>query len=204
MSRKMSQEQKKFYDILVGGGTKGDMIVYEMMKYIPDDFSGKLLEIPASCSDLVCNKYSSLKNADITCVDRDPTVLADAEKLFGEKGITNVKTITEDIDNKLSFEDDSFDIVLSINGFDTFRKKDRAISQTLRVLKKGGKLISCFYIEGKSVLTDWKVKRKLVSDGILIPPFYTVLSAQTTFSEIYNITHFHERGSMICFCAVKK
>jgi ubiquinone/menaquinone biosynthesis C-methylase UbiE len=137
----MDQRQKKFYDILVNGGSKDNVIVYEMMKYIPDDFSGKILEIPARRSKVVYNKLSKLKNADITCVDSDKEALAEAEKRFAEHKIANAKTIVGNIDNKLEFEDDTFDIVLSINGFDTFSNKNRAISQTLRVLKKGGMLI---------------------------------------------------------------
>lgn len=204
LSEKMDQRQKKFYDILVNGGSKDNVIVYEMMKYIPDDFSGKILEIPARRSKVVYNKLSKLKNADITCVDSDKEALAEAEKRFAEHKIANAKTIVGNIDNKLEFEDDTFDIVLSINGFDTFSNKNRAISQTLRVLKKGGMLIAGFYVEGNSKLTDWKVKHNLVSNGILKLPFYTAVSVQTTFSEIYEIKHFHERGSMVYFCAVKK
>ena len=55
LSEKMDQRQKKFYDILVNGGSKDNVIVYEMMKYIPDDFSGKILEIPARRSKVVYN-----------------------------------------------------------------------------------------------------------------------------------------------------
>lgn len=204
LSGKMEQSQKKFYDILVNGGSKDNLIVYEMMKYIPDDFSGKLLEIPANGSKAVCGKFAKLKNADITCVDKDSDVLENLSKTFADRKISSVKTVVENIDDKLSFEDNTFDIVLSINGFDKFAKKDRAISQTLRVLKKGGLLIASFYTEGHSKLTDWQVKQKLVKSGVLVPPFYTAISVQTTFGEIYEIKHFHEVGSMVYFCAVKK
>ena len=204
MSNKRNQCRKKYYDILVSGGTKDKVIVYEMLKFIPDDFSGKLLEIPASGSELVYNKYRHLKKASVVCFDDDPAELEEVKSRLDAHKITNAETVLGNFGEILGFEDNTFDIILSINGFDTFPNKNRAISQTLRVLKKGGLLIASFYVAGNSKLTDFKVKHKLVPDGMLRPPFYTATSVQTTFGEIYEIKHFHVRGSMVYFCAVKK
>ena len=204
LSNKRNRCRKKYYDILVSGGTKDKVIVYEMLKFIPDDFSGKLLELPASGLNLVCNKYAHLKNAAITCLDDSSESLEELQNKLTEHNISNVATVSGNFDQPLEFEDNSFDIVFSINGFDTFPNKDRAINQTLRVLKKGGMLIASFYVKGNSKLTDFKVQHKLVSKGMLTPPFYTAVSVQTTFGEIYEIKHFHTRGSVVYFCAVKK
>lgn len=66
-------------------------------------------------------------------------------------------------------EDETFDIVLSMNGFHTFPDKMKAFQETYRVLKPGGDFIACFYIKGKAKQTDWLVKifyqRK---DGLLL------------------------------------
>ena len=68
---------------------------------------------------------------------------------------------------KLPFPDESFDIVLSINGFHAFPDKEAAYSETFRVLKKGGTFCGCFYTEGRSKRTDWVTKHIFVPKGCL-------------------------------------
>lgn len=48
----------------------------------------------------------------------------------------------------LPFADESFDIVLSLNGFHAFPDKEAAYRETFRVLKKGGTFCGCFYVQG--------------------------------------------------------
>ena len=59
---------------------------------------------------------------------------------------------------KLPTENETFDMVLSMNGFHTFPDKDKAFQETWRVLKKDGTFIACFYIKEKSRVTDWLQK----------------------------------------------
>lgn len=70
-------------------------------------------------------------------------------------------------------DDSSFDIVLSMNGFHAFPDKEKAFRETWRVLKPGGKFIACFYIKGKSGITDSLVKNVLSKKGWFTPPFQT-------------------------------
>ena len=83
-----------------------------MLKYIPDSFSGRLLEIPASGSNVVCGKYAKLQKADIICLDSDNKKLEEYKNKFSHHKLTNIKTVNGDINKKLEFEDNSFDIVL--------------------------------------------------------------------------------------------
>lgn len=57
--------------------------------------------------------------------------------------------------------DESFDVVVSMNVFHAFPDKQKAFHETWRVLKSGGKFIACFYIKGKSKRTDWLVKNSI-------------------------------------------
>lgn len=193
----------KLYIDLFWGGIDDNEIAASVLKYIPENFSGKLLDVPAGTAVFTHKKYAELKNADITCLDYSPDMLEKAKERFKADGLTNVTAMEGNVE-ALPFEDCTFDIVLSMNGFHAFPNRNRAILETLRVLKKGGKLIACFYIEGQSKRTDLLVKNILTKKGWFSPPFFDRLSVQTTLGEIYEIKHFHIRGSMVYFCATKK
>ena len=193
---------KLYIDLLLGGADDNE-IASELLRYIPDDFSGKLLDVPAGTAVFTHEKYSLLKNADITCIDYSSDMLSHAKERFEADGVSNVTLLEGNVES-LPYEDSTFDIVLSMNGMHVFKNKNRAILEILRVLKKGGKLISCFYIEGQSKRTDFLVNKFLAKKGWFTPPYFNRLSVQTTFSEIYDIQDFHIKGSMVYFCAVKK
>ena len=53
----------KLYIDLIWGGVDDNEIASELLRYIPDDFSGKLLDVPAGTAVFTHEKYSLLKNA---------------------------------------------------------------------------------------------------------------------------------------------
>ena len=46
----------------------------------------------------------------------------------------------------LPYADDTFDIVLSLNGFHAFPDKEAAYREVFRVLRPGGTFCGCFYV----------------------------------------------------------
>ncbi len=89
----------------------------------------------------IYEKYSKMKKSDITCLDYSEDMLSIArERICGE----NIKLIQGDVGN-LQFPDETFDIVLSMNGFHVFPNKDTAFSEITRVLKKR-LCISCEFL----------------------------------------------------------
>ena len=68
---------------------------------------------------------------------------------------------------------ESFDLVLSLNGFHAFPDKEAAYRETFRVLKPGGVFCGCFYIRGGCARTDWFIKHLYVPKGFFTPPFET-------------------------------
>ena len=100
-------------------------------------------------------------------------------------------------------DDESFDMVLSMNGFHAFPDKKKAFQETWRVLKPGGKFIACFYIKGKSGITDWLVKNVLSKKGWFTPPFPTEEQLQNILKCLYKNIDFHVDGSIIYFCCIK-
>lgn len=89
-------------------------------------------------------------------------MLSQAEERLGE--CSNVNFVQGNVGNQ-PFPDERFDIVLSMNGFHAFPDKNAAYHEIWRVLKPGGKFIACFYIRGKSRITDGFVKNFLSKKG---------------------------------------
>lgn len=151
---------------------------------IPDGFAGSLLEVPVGTGVLTMPLYKKLAHADITCLDYSADMMENAEKRVAAMGIRNVSFVQGDV-GALPFADESFDIVLSLNGFHAFPDKDAAFRETCRVLKPGGVLCGCFYIEGEFGRTDWFVKHMYVPKGFFTPPFETKESLKARLDGLY-------------------
>ena len=59
----------KLYIKLFWSGTDDNDIARKVLSYVPDDFSGNLLDVPVGTAVFTENKWNSLKNAYITCID---------------------------------------------------------------------------------------------------------------------------------------
>lgn len=190
----------RMYIKLFWSGTDDNEIARKVLSYIPDDFSGKLLDVPVGTAVFTQRKWSSLKNANITCLDYSTDMLEQAKRRLDGKA--HINFIQGDVGN-LQMDDESFDIVLSMNGFHAFPDKQKAFSETCRVLKSGGDFIACFYIKGKSKKTDWLVKNILAKKGWFTPPFQTEKELKNTLQKMYKEVELHVDGSMAYFHCVK-
>lgn len=190
----------RMYIRLFWSGTDDNDIARKVLSYIPDDFSGDLLDVPVGTAVFTERKWASLKNARITCLDYSVDMLGQAEKRLG--GNAHISCVQGDVGN-LQMEDESFDIVVSMNGFHAFPDKERAFSETRRVLKTGGDFIACFYIKGKSRRTDWLVKNVLAKKGWFSPPFQTEEELTDILRKMYRKTDIHVDGSMVYFHCIK-
>lgn len=190
----------RMYIKLFWSGTDDNEIARKVLSYIPDDFSGKLLDVPVGTAVFTQRKWSSLKNAHITCLDYSTDMLEQAKRRLDVKA--HINFIQGDVGN-LQMDDESFDVVLSMNGFHAFPDKQKAFSETCRVLKSGGDFIACFYIRGKSKRTDWLVKNILAKKGWFTPPFQTEEELKNTLQKMYKEVELHVDGSMTYFHCVK-
>ena len=127
-----------------------------VLSYIGENFDGKLLDVPIGTGVLTIPFYSLINKADINCLDYSEEMLNQAKEKAEKLKINNIKFQKGDVGN-LPFKNDTFDIVLSMNGFHAFPDKEKAFSETYRVLKPGGKFCGCFYIKGQSWKTDFIV-----------------------------------------------
>ena len=83
--------------------------------------------------------------ADVTeymyALDYSAKMMESARQRAQEMNISNIRFVQGDV-GALPFEDSSFDIVVSLNGFHAFPDKEAAYRETFRVLKPGGQFIS--------------------------------------------------------------
>ena len=167
----------KLYIKLFWNGTNDNDIAQKVLSYIPNDFSGNLLVVPVGTTVFTEHKWIALKDVHIKCIQGD---------------VSNLK-----------MNDESYDIVVSMNGFHAFPDKKKAFQETWRVLKPGGTFIGCFYIRGKSKRTDWLVNHILSKKGWFTPPFQTEEELRNILKEMYKQIDLHIDGSMVYFCCTK-
>ncbi|MBR0390770.1 MAG: class I SAM-dependent methyltransferase [Oscillospiraceae bacterium] len=194
----------KLMDSLIWGLDKelAEKWIEDALSPIPEDFAGKLLEVPVGTGVLTMPLYRKLVNADITCLDYSADMMKNAEKRADAMGISNVSFVQGDV-GALPFEDESFDILLSLNGFHAFPDKDAAFRETCRVLKPGGIFCGCFYIREEFRRTDWFVKHMYVPKGFFTPPFETKESLKERLDSLYSRVNVHTVNAEGIFCCVK-
>ena len=218
----------KLYFKLLWGGVDDNEIARRVLSWIPDDFKGRLLDVPVGTAVFTTEKYKRMKQADITCLDYSQDMLEQAEYRFRGAGITNikaaiereqsdacinsaereqarpkVKTMQGDV-GALPFEEDTFDYVLCMNGLHVFPNKDKAYSEILRTLKPDGELLACFYIAGEQKVADWLATTVMTRMGWFTPPFDTANDVRQRLEPYYDILDFHVEGAMLYFRAKKR
>ena len=169
---------------------------------IPEDFEGRLLEVPVGTGVLTMPVYKSLPKAEITCLDYSKDMMASAREKAEMMGVNNVSFLQGDV-GRLPFEDESFDIVLSLNGFHAFPDKEAASRETYRVLKKGGIFCGCFYIEGECKRTDLIIRTLYQNLGYFTPPYETKRSLLRRLENMYDTAEVFSVEGIGCFRCVK-
>ncbi len=172
------------------------------MSGVPEGFSGSLLEVPVGTGVLTMPLYRTLPEAQVTCLDYSPDMMAAARERAERDGLSNVSFVQGDV-GALPFDDGSFDIVMSLNGFHAFPDKEAAYAETLRVLKPGGTFCGCFYVQGEIALTDGWIRRFHEPRGFFTPPYETAASLEERLRGMYSQVHVETHKSMACFVCVK-
>ena len=179
-------------------GEKNAAYLEKALSGIPEDFSGKLLEVPVGTGVLTMPVWQSLPQAEITCLDYSPDMMASAQEKAKRLGIANVAFTQGDV-GALPFADESFDIVLSLNGFHAFPDKEAAYRETYRVLKKGGTFCGCFYIKDECARTDWFIRHLYQPKGFFTAPYETQSSLRERLSRMYQNAEVSAVEGIGCF-----
>ncbi|MBQ8137692.1 MAG: class I SAM-dependent methyltransferase [Clostridia bacterium] len=166
------------------GREKNLQYLEQALSGIPEDFSGRLLEVPVGTGVLTMPVYQGLPKADITCLDYSADMMAAAGRRAEALNLPNVRFQQGDV-GALPFEDGTFDIVLSLNGFHAFPDKEAAYRETYRVLKPGGTFCGCFYVQGGCRRTDWFIRHLYQPKGWFTPPYETEASLRQRLKGLY-------------------
>ena len=156
----------------------------ELLACYSEHFSGKLLEVPAGTGILTVPLYQTLPEADITCLDYSADMMGQAQEKAEHLRLNNVTFRQGDV-GALSYEDNTFDIVLSLNGFHAFPDKEAAYREVFRVLRPGGTFCGCFYVKGAHKRTDWFVRHIYEKTGFFTPPYETASSLKNRLERMY-------------------
>lgn len=163
---------------------ENDAYLEKAMAGIPENFSGKLLEVPVGTGILTMPLYQTLPQADITCLDYSSDMMGQAQEKAERLHLENVTFRQGDV-GALPFADGAFDIVLSLNGFHAFPDKEAAYREVFRVLKSGGTFCGCFYVAGECKQSDWFVRHIYEKTGFFTPPYETVSGLKARLDGMY-------------------
>ena len=163
---------------------ENDAYLEKAMSGIPEHFSGKLLEVPVGTGILTMPVYQTMPEADITCLDYSPDMMRQAREKADRLNLNNV-TFQQDDVGALPYENGTFDVVVSLNGFHAFPDKEAAYREVFRVLRPGGTFCGCFYVKGEHKRTDWFVRHVYEKAGFFTPPYETVSSLKAQLDGMY-------------------
>lgn len=181
---------------------KNDRYLTLALNGIPQDFSGRLLEVPVGTGVLTMPVYQTLPRANVTCLDYSPDMMERARRHAARRGLANLRFLQGDV-GSLPFEDAGFDLVLSLNGFHAFPDKEAAFRETFRVLKPGGIFCGCFYIQGENRRTDWFIDKIYTPKGFFTPPYETAASLRRRLERLYQTVQLQTVEAMACFTCRK-
>ncbi len=183
-------------------GKKNLQYLEKALSGIPENYVGKLLEVPVGTGVLTMPVYRDLPDADITCLDYSEKMMESAEKKAEAAGIKNITFLQGDV-SALPFDSGSFDIVVSLNGFHAFPDKEAAYRETYRVLKPGGIFCGCFYVQVGHKRTDWFIRHLYEPAGFFTPPYETEDSLRKRLSGMYREADVTAVEGIGCFCCRK-
>ena len=167
---------------------------------LPKNFSGRLLEVPVGTGVLSLPIYRELDGAEIFCVDLSDKMLDAAKLRARQLNLRGVTFIQGDV-TALPFANETFDLVLSVNGFHVFPDKISAHNEVRRVLKRGGTFCGSVYVAGQNRRTDLFVKKFCERHGFFSPPYETLASLEKFLRERYcrvEVTNVESFAGFVC------
>ena len=213
---KKLQKQSSLYDDFVTGRTwfarlfntifwHDKSLVSEAkntLKMIPNDFSGKMLDVPCGTGVFTKDLYLSLQKAQIVAFDYSQQMI-DRFKLSLEGCESKRITFVQGDVGALPYKDESFDLVLCMNGYQCFPDKDRALSEIKRVLKTGGLLVGCTYVKGVYASSDFLVS---IYDkkGIMSGPHGNLLELKEHFGRYFTLSKWVSYKNTLSFTCIKE
>ena len=191
----------RLYVKIFWSGTDDNEIARKVLSYIPDDFSGTILDVPVGTAVFTERKWKSLSSARITCLDYSEDMIGQARKRLGERAY--ISCMQGDV-GCLPMADASFDLVLSMNGFHAFPDKEAAYRETVRALKPGGTFCGCFYTAGEYRRTDFMIRHVYEPANFFTPPYETMPGLKARLEKMYGTVALGHVKSIAWFVCRKR
>jgi len=182
-------------------GVDDNKIAEQVLSWIPQTFEGILLDVPVGTGIFTKNKYSDLRKSQIIGVDYSQDMINKAEEEFSE--LKNISLQQGDVGN-LNFENNIFDIVLSMNGFHAFPDQKKAFFEIHRIIKPNGRFIACFYIKNEKLITDIIVNSVLKTKGWFAKNQLSKTDVENILKSQYDNVNIYNNKSMIWFYCENK
>ena len=173
-----------------------------LLTQIPDDFDGVLLDVPSGTGILALEKYKKLKRATIIALDYSIEMLRRARENFQKAGLQNVILVRADA-ARLPVLNGVVDHCLSINGFHIYPDKQKALDETVHVLKPGADFTGCFCVSGIRFLSDVFI-RKMNRQNKSSSNFLTLEEVYRLFETDFVIVSEDQMGALLLFHARRK
>ena len=181
---------------------ENDDYLEKALSGIPSNFTGKLLEVPVGTGILTMPVYKTMPDADITCLDYSSDMMKQAQEKASRLNLNNITFQQGDV-GALPYENGTFDVVVSLNGFHAFPDKEAAYREVFRVLRPGGTFCGCFYVKGEHKRTDWFVRHVYEKIGFFTPPYETASSLKNRLERMYAAVTLGNVKSMAWFICRK-
>ena len=181
---------------------ENDAYLEKALSGIPSNFTGKLLEVPVGTGILTMPVYKTMPDADITCLDYSSDMMKQAQEKASRLNLNNITFQQGDV-GALPYENGTFDVVVSLNGFHAFPDKEAAYREVFRVLRPGGTFCGCFYVKGEHKRTDWFVRHVYEKIGFFTQPYETASSLKNRLERMYAAVTLGNVKSMAWFICRK-
>jgi methyltransferase, UbiE/COQ5 family len=168
---------------------------------LPKGFSGKMLDVPCGTGIFTKDLYLSMQDSQIVALDYSIQMI-ERFKLALEGHECNHITFVQGDVGALQYEDETFDLVLCMNGYQCFPDKDGALSEIKRVLKHGGLFIGCTYIKDVYASSDFLVSiydRK----GIMVGPHENKAELEEHLSKYFTLSKYLPYKNTVSFTCIK-
>jgi len=101
----------------------------------------KILDVATGTADVALMTYKILKPEKIIGIDISDGMIALGKEKIAKKGLTDFIELQNGDSEKINYTDNFFDAVTVAFGVRNFQNLEKGLSEMLRVLKPGGKLV---------------------------------------------------------------